>query len=145
MSCRSIHRLSQLERLDLGSNEFTELVRKKKKGLTVKTDITWSAVISTSSLWPRKAWLGLKRSHPPLQPELLINSSVLCCIGCIMHWCIIYESVQTCSTWYDRELNAEWLSIWLAQLGVNKSNKSVQCFFQVTLQLINSIVHLTLC
>lgn len=26
--CRSIHRLSQLERLDLGSNEFSELVRK---------------------------------------------------------------------------------------------------------------------
>lgn len=85
----------------------------KKKGLTVKTDITWAAVISPGSLWPRRAWWGLKLSYPPPHPEPLINSSVLCCIGCVIHWCIIYESVQTCSTWYERELNAEWLSIWL--------------------------------
>jgi len=49
--CRSIHRLSQLERLDLGSNEFSELVRKMFSYWTLFINGTAAASLSLYPAW----------------------------------------------------------------------------------------------
>lgn len=95
--CRSIHRLSQLERLDLGSNEFTELVRK---------EAIWRRQSHGQQLsphrhpWPRRPG-GQARAGPPSicsAPSLGLQhcSPAHCVCACLGGQAFVFAWVRAC-------------------------------------------------